>query len=106
MLSVVIPTLNGGAHLRACLDALAGEADEVIVVDGGSTDDSVAIAEAAGAQVVRSERGRGIQLRAGAEAARGEWLLFLHSDTHLGPGWREAVAAHVASGQGGAACFR
>ncbi|MGS1017071.1 TIGR04283 family arsenosugar biosynthesis glycosyltransferase [Allosphingosinicella humi] len=106
MLSVVIPTLNGGAHLGACLDALAGEADEVIIVDGGSSDDSIAIAEAAGAHVIRTARGRGVQLRAGGEAARGEWLLFLHSDTHLGPGWRERVAAHVGAGSGQAACFR
>lgn len=105
MLSVVIPTLNAGAHLGACLAAL-GQADEIVVVDGGSSDDSIAIAEAAGARLIRSERGRGIQLRAGAEAARGGWLLFLHSDTHLGPGWREAVAAHVTSGRHGAACFR
>lgn len=105
MLSVVIPTLNAEAHLGACLEAVRG-ADEIVVVDGGSTDDSSAIAEAAGARLVRSERGRGIQLRAGGEAALGEWLLFLHSDTHLGPGWREAVAAHAVSGQKGAACFR
>lgn len=111
MLSVVIPTLDAGAHLGACFAALgngptlAGRMD-VVVVDGGSTDDSIAIAEAAGVRVVRSERGRGIQLRAGAEAALGEWLLFLHSDTHLGPGWREAVAAHVGADRDSAACFR
>ena len=106
MLSIVIPTLNAGAHLGACLDALAGEADEVVVVDGGSSDDSVAIAEGAGACVIRAARGRGTQLRVGGEAARGDWLLFLHSDTHLDAGWREAVATHVGSGRGGAACFR
>jgi rSAM/selenodomain-associated transferase 2 len=106
MLSVVIPTLDAGAHLGACLGALAGEADEVVVVDGGSSDDSVAIAEGAGARVIRAARGRGTQLRAGGEAARGDWLLFLHSDTHLGPGWREAVAAHVGAGGEAAACFR
>jgi rSAM/selenodomain-associated transferase 2 len=95
-LSIVIPVLNGGAGLATCLAALDG-GDEVIVVDGGSSDDSVKVAAAAGATIVAAPRGRGVQLQAGARAARGDWLLFLHADTHLGPGWRAAVARHVAA---------
>ena len=105
MLSVVIPALNAGAVLGECLLNLAG-ADEVVVVDGGSTDDTVAVAAQAGAAIVHAPRGRGAQLSAGAAAAGGGWLLFLHADTRLGQGWREAVAQHVAAHGQDAACFR
>jgi len=96
MLTIVIPALNAAASLGSCIAALDG-ADKVLVVDGGSIDDSAGIAERAGARVIVAPRGRGTQLRAGGEAARGDWLLFLHADTRLGAGWREAVAAHVAT---------
>lgn len=105
MLSIVIPALNAAATLGPCLDAV-GEADEIVVVDGGSTDRTPAIAESAGARLVRSPRGRGLQLAAGASAAQGGWLLFLHADTLLGPDWREAAEAHMARGPDKAACFR
>ena len=94
MLSVVIPTLNAGDTLGDCLARLH-EVRDIIVVDGGSNDRSQAIAAAAGARLVLSEKGRGSQLRLGAEAARGDWLLFLHADTRLGPRWREAVSTHI-----------
>jgi rSAM/selenodomain-associated transferase 2 len=104
MLSIVIPTLNAAAHLGACLERLGG-AHEVLVVDGGSTDETIGLAEGAGARVIVSPKGRGRQLRTGALAAKGEWLLFLHADTLLGPGWREAVEAHMRSSSR-PACFR
>ena len=105
MLSVVIPVLNAGHVLRECLQALAG-VDEIVVVDGGSSDDTVAIGERLGARSIQAPRGRGRQLRAGADAAQGDWLLFLHADTRLASGWREAVASHVDRHPGQAACFR
>lgn len=105
MLSVVIPTLNAGAQLADCLAALKG-ADEIVLVDGGSDDDTVAIAKASGARAIVSPKGRGTQLRAGADAARGDWLLFLHADTRLGGGWSEAVADHILRRQQQVACFR
>jgi len=94
MLTIVIPALDAAESLGPCLAALDG-ADEIIVVDGGSADATMAIASQEGARVIMAPRGRGVQLAAGAREAGGDWLLFLHADTRLGPGWRERVAAHV-----------
>jgi glycosyltransferase involved in cell wall biosynthesis len=89
-------------------DGLEGLVRERIVVDGGSTDGTAALARAAGARVVPAPRGRGIQLATGATAATGEWLLFVHADTVLDPGWGRAAAAFMASHPTGgrAAYFR
>jgi rSAM/selenodomain-associated transferase 2 len=83
LISVIIPTLNEAASLRPLLKALSRQtpAHEVIVADGGSEDDTPATASARGAEVVRASYGRGAQLAAGAEAARGDILLFLHADS-------------------------
>lgn len=105
MLSVVIPTLDAAAHLPETLERM-GAADEIVVVDGGSTDESVVIAQRFGARVIRSAKGRGRQLAAGADAATGDWLLFLHADTRLSREWSAAVAAHIAAQPAEAACFR
>src|SRR5205823_1182592 len=85
-ISVVIPALDAADELPGALAALAGSelVDEIVVSDGGSRDGTVAIAEAAGARVVAGPCGRGPQLIAGAAAAKGEWLLFLHADRRLG----------------------
>ncbi|MEQ9121023.1 MAG: glycosyltransferase, partial [Alphaproteobacteria bacterium] len=69
MLSVVIPVLNGMPGLVATLAGVADGADEIVVVDGGSTDGSAVAAVAAGARAVAAPRGRGPQLAAGARAA-------------------------------------
>jgi len=95
--SVVIPTLDAAGDLPATLAALEGAEliGEIIVADGGSRDDSVAVAQAAGARVVGAPRGRGTQLAAGAAAASGNWLLFLNADCRLAPGWMAAVETFV-----------
>jgi rSAM/selenodomain-associated transferase 2 len=100
MISVIIPTLNAEATLAPTLAALVSAAvdgliREVIVVDGGSTDGTAAIAEDAGATLVACSGGRGPQLRAGADQARFPWLLFLHADTELEPGWEREVASFM-----------
>jgi rSAM/selenodomain-associated transferase 2 len=109
-LSIIIPALNAAGDLPLCLESLlpgleAGLIREVIVVDGGSSDATRAIAGSAGADVVESEAGRGKQLRAGAAAARGEWFLFLHADTALSRDWAERAAAHMSTRPGMAAAF-
>jgi rSAM/selenodomain-associated transferase 2 len=105
MLSIVIPTLNAAETLPGTLRSIR-QADEVVVVDGGSTDATAAVAEREGARVIRAARGRGRQLHSGAGAAAGDWLLFLHADTRLERGWREAVNGHSARQPEKAACFR
>jgi rSAM/selenodomain-associated transferase 2 len=94
-LSIVIPTLNASPMLAGTLSAL-GPDPEIIVVDGGSTDSTVAIAAEAGARVLTAPRGRGSQIATGVAAATHPWLLILHADTRHGPGWQAAVAAHQA----------
>ncbi len=95
-LSVIVPALNAEAHLPATLAAI-GPGAEIIVVDGGSTDRTAAIAAEAGTRVLAAPRGRGSQIAAGIAAAANPWLLILHADTRPGPGWRDAVAAHAAN---------
>ena len=80
--SIIIPALNEAQSLAATLPALIATA-EVIVVDGGSRDDTATVASSAGAIVVNSMRGRARQMNKGAEHASGDILLFLHADTTL-----------------------
>ena len=114
-LSVVIPALDEAEHIEAAiqsircarpeptlertavppLDAEAPDV-EVIVVDGGSGDDTASRAAAAGARVVPSERGRARQLRAGVAASSGDAVLMLHADTRLPAGWTAAVVGALA----------
>jgi rSAM/selenodomain-associated transferase 2 len=98
MLSVVIPTWNAAASLPRVFAGLEeGRAliGEIIISDGGSTDGTADTARPH-ATVISGARGRGAQLRAGAAIAKGEWLLFLHADTVLAPGWAAAVRAFCA----------
>ena len=109
-LSIVIPTLDAEQELPATLHFLmegisAGLVCELLISDGGSKDATLTIADAVGAVVVSGSAGRGGQLRRGAEAAIGEWLLFLHADTHLGAGWSDIVAEHIRQSDR-VACFR
>jgi rSAM/selenodomain-associated transferase 2 len=87
-LSVVVPALNEAPGIRAALEALAplrAAGHEVIVVDGGSSDDTAQLAVGLCDQLLNAPRGRALQMNAGARAAAGEALLFLHADTRLPP---------------------
>jgi rSAM/selenodomain-associated transferase 2 len=106
MISTVIPTLNAAEDLGACLDAILGAGPlvaELIVTDGGSSDATVEVARSRGALVIRGEKGRGAQLRRGAERARSTWLLFLHADTALDPSWADEVRPLLHDGSRAAA---
>lgn len=116
MISVVIPALNAQATLPETLTALIpaaveGLIREVIVVDGGSADQTRKLADSAGADVIAARASRGGQLLAGAARARHPWLLFLHADTVLDLGWEREVwhfMDRVDTGKGklAAAAFR
>jgi rSAM/selenodomain-associated transferase 2 len=84
-----------GDALTALIPAVVeGIVREVFIVDGGSADRTLRIADASGATILKAAAGRGTQLAAGAAAARGSWLLFLHADTVLDTGWARE-AAHL-----------
>jgi rSAM/selenodomain-associated transferase 2 len=87
-LSIVMPVLDEAARIGASIDALApmiARGAELIVVDGGSSDGTASIARARAVHVIASPRSRAGQMNAGASAARGALLLFLHADTQLPP---------------------
>lgn len=105
-LSVIIPALDEEAAIAAAVRSGVRMGAEVIVADGGSVDRTVACAEAAGARVVKAERGRGPQMNAGAAAAGGEVLLFLHADSELAPDAGDLVRRAFSAGGVEAATFR
>jgi rSAM/selenodomain-associated transferase 2 len=94
-IDVVIPTLDAAPDLARTIAALQDEDHRlelsITICDGGSRDDTAAIAQRAGAAVVTAPAGRGGQLAAGAAAGTAPWLLFLHADTEPGAGWADAV---------------
>ncbi|MCY3743699.1 MAG: TIGR04283 family arsenosugar biosynthesis glycosyltransferase [Candidatus Poribacteria bacterium] len=98
-ITIIIPVLNEAKILEKTLSQLQSELGhhELIIVDGGSTDGSVPIAEKYG-KVVTSARGRAKQLNAGAAAASGDILIFLHADIWLEPGALAAVETALSSG--------
>lgn len=83
--SIIVPVLNESAILPVLLEHLADFKPhcEILIVDGGSQDDTVVQCEQAGFKVIPAPRGRARQMNAGASAARGDILLFLHADTRL-----------------------
>jgi len=105
-ITAVIPALNAARHLPRCVSHL-GDGIHIVVADGGSSDDTAAVARELGAKVVLCPRGRGVQLATGARFVSDtnhdsntdpecEWLLFVHADTALAPGWRTAADAFIA----------
>jgi hypothetical protein len=105
-ISVIIPTLNEADHLGATLASARAEAVEVIVADAGSTDATAEIARRHGATVLIGPAGRARQQNAGAAAAGGKVLLFLHADTLLPRGYPRMVRRALAREQTVAGAFR
>lgn len=100
-ISIVMPVLDeatGIADALAALAPLREAGHELIVADGGSTDGTPALAAAGADRVIAAPRGRARQMNAGAAAARGEVLLFLHADTRLPPDADRLVQQALAGG--------
>ncbi len=93
MFSAIVPTLDEAAAIGPLVTRLREEVDEVVVVDGGSADATRRLARDSGAVVVEARGGRGPQLDAGAAAARGDLLWFLHADSRVPFGLGAAVRA-------------
>ena len=91
--SIVIPAWCEVARIEAAVRGARAIAADVIVADGGSPDGTAAAAALAGARVVHAPKGRGAQLHAGALAAEGDVLLFLHADATLAPAAKDALDA-------------
>lgn len=108
LISVIIPVLDEARQIGPCLDQFADQFGdwELLVVDGGSRDDTVALAEARGAKVIQASGGRGPQMNAGAAAAEGWILLFLHADARLPPGTSRLVHRILAWPGTAAGAFR
>ena len=97
MITVIIPTFNEADNLKYLLEDLSPQRDghEVIIADGGSEDDTLIVAESFNAKVIRSDQGRGQQLKAGAEHACGKILLFLHADSRFPQDGLAAIEKHL-----------
>jgi rSAM/selenodomain-associated transferase 2 len=101
-LSIVIPTWNEAGHIEdalAALQPLRRNGVEIIVVDAGSADGTANLARPQSDQVIIASRGRARQMNAGAAAARGDLLIFLHADTRLPATAEVAVRTTVQAGQ-------
>ena len=99
--SVIVPALNEAGHIRQTLSDLAPvreQGHEVIVVDGGSTDATVSEAGDLADKIIEATRGRASQMNAGAGAARGELLWFLHADTRVPPQAAGALMSAIEAG--------
>ncbi len=106
-ISVVIPTLNEQSRIERALACSAAPGVERIVVDGGSTDGTAEAARFRGAeQVLHSSPGRALQMDAGYRASKGAVVVFLHADTRLGAGWREAIERALADPATAGGAFR
>jgi rSAM/selenodomain-associated transferase 2 len=109
-ISIIIPVLNEEQYIKNVLTSIETNAiseciREILVIDGGSTDSTVAVAQSLGATVISSERGRAKQMNLGAQLATGELLYFLHVDTVPPKGFDSQISAAFLNGNE-AGCFR
>ncbi|MCW5314418.1 glycosyltransferase [Nostoc sp. KVJ3] len=95
-ISIIIPAINEAGNIKEAIATTKLSLNiEVIVVDGGSKDDTVAIAQSLNVKVISSSPSRAVQMNAGAVAASGEILLFLHADTRLPTGFDEMIRTSI-----------
>lgn len=97
-LSIIIPTLNESDAISEALEslqALRSQGHEVIVVDGGSCDNTVALSRGCSDRTINTAQGRALQMNAGAQVAQGGVLVFLHADTRLPPGAEDLIETAV-----------
>jgi rSAM/selenodomain-associated transferase 2 len=125
LIAVVIPALDEAEGIAATISSALGSenpdvtsgtqgskgrnesvAVEVIVVDGGSRDETAQRARGAGARVISAQRGRARQLQVGFQASKGDVVLFLHADTRLPPGWAGAVRSALDDARAVGGAFR
>ncbi|MHC5856505.1 TIGR04283 family arsenosugar biosynthesis glycosyltransferase [Nostoc sp.] len=91
-LSIIIPAINEAVNIKEAITTTQPSTNiEIIVVDGGSKDNTVEIAQSLGVKVISSFPGRAVQMNVGAVAASGEILLFLHADTRLPTGFDDMI---------------
>ena len=93
-ISIIIPTINEASNLPLLLSDLSTihKEGEIIIVDCGSEDKTIDIANIYGAKVITlNEKNRGLQLNLGAKNSKGEWLIFLHADTRLTNDWYKKI---------------
>ena len=86
-IGIIIPALNSSAEINLTLLSLK-ETNKVfdvdlLLVDGGSVDNTIEIAKSYGARIINTSPNRGNQLALGALAVKGDWMLFIHADTKL-----------------------
>ncbi|MEH2029394.1 MAG: TIGR04283 family arsenosugar biosynthesis glycosyltransferase [Nostoc sp.] len=91
-ISIIIPAINEAVNIKEAITTTQPSTNiEVIVVDGGSKDNTVEIAQSLNVKVISSSPGRAVQMNTGAVAASGEILLFLHADTRLPTGFDDMI---------------
>lgn len=105
-ISVVIPTMNEGGVLQRILPPMPARVHEIIVVDGGSRDNTVEMARRHTPHVLRSGRGRGLQQHVGARRACGDVLLFLHADTLVPLGFEKMIRVTLSDSKIAFGAFR
>jgi len=101
-ISIIIPTINEANNLPLLLSDLSfiQKKGEIIIVDGGSKDKTIDVANIYGAKVFKSkERNRGLQLDIGAKNSKGDWLIFLHADTRLTNDWFKKINTVLKGGE-------
>ena len=110
-LSIIIPTLDCAASLENTVSQLIegvqdGLVRDLVICDGGSSDNVKSVSDALGAKFVVTRQGRGTQLATGANVATGSWLLFVHADTLLETGWSKVARNAMYNSCDHAYCFR